>query len=244
LWGSFFYKFVVENTVKIMQTLVVLSGAGISKESGIPTFRDNDGLWKSYRFEEVASPNAWRRDPQLVLDFYNFRRKAVIEANPNDAHLGLKRLEKLFDVRIITQNVDDLHERAGSNNIMHLHGEIRKARSTKDERIIIDIAGDELNLGDKCSLGSQLRPHIVWFGEAVPAISNAIEIVKSADIFLVIGTGLQVYPAAGLVDYVPARAKKYLIDPSENFTVGSDFKHIKMSAVDGMKVFEEEIISI
>lgn len=227
-----------------MQTLVVLSGAGISKESGIPTFRDNDGLWKSYRFEEVASPQAWRRDPQLVLDFYNFRRKAVIEAKPNDAHLGLKRLEEFFEVIIITQNVDDLYERAGSKNIVHLHGEIRKARSTKDESLVIDIDGDELNLGDNCPLGSQLRPHIVWFGEAVPAISDAIKIVKSADIFLVIGTGLQVYPAAGLVDYVPSNAKKYLIDPGENFNIGSDFKHLKMSAVEGMKVFDEEIEEI
>jgi NAD-dependent deacetylase len=137
-----------------------------------------------------------------------------------------------------------LHERAGSKSILHLHGEIRKARSTKDESIIVDIAGDELNLGDKCPLGSQLRPHIVWFGESVPAISDAIEIVKSADIFLVIGTGLQVYPAAGLIDYVPKSAKKYLIDPGENFNIGSDFKHLKMSAVEGMKMFEEEIISI
>lgn len=224
-----------------MKKLVVLSGAGISKESGIPTFRDNDGLWKSYRFEEVASPQAWRRDPQLVLDFYNFRRKAVIEAKPNDAHFGLKRLEDFFDVRIITQNVDDLHERAGSKNILHLHGEIRKARSTKDESIIVDIEGDELNLGEKCPLESQLRPHIVWFGEAVPVISNAIEIVKSANVFLVIGTGLQVYPAAGLVDYVPINAKKYLIDPDETFNIGKDFKHLKMSAVEGMRVFEREI---
>ncbi len=137
-----------------------------------------------------------------------------------------------------------MHERAGSKSILHLHGEIRKARSTKDESIIVDIAGDELNLGDKCPLGSQLRPHIVWFGESVPAISDAIEIVKSADIFLVIGTGLQVYPAAGLIDYVPKSAKKYLIDPGENFNIGSDFKHLKMSAVEGMKMFEEEIISI
>jgi NAD-dependent deacetylase len=137
-----------------------------------------------------------------------------------------------------------LHERAGSKNIVHLHGEIRKARSTKDESLVIDIDGDELNLGDNCPLGSQLRPHIVWFGEAVPAISDAIKIVKSADIFLVIGTGLQVYPAAGLVDYVPSNAKKYLIDPGENFNIGSDFKHLKMSAVEGMKVFDEEIEEI
>lgn len=226
-----------------MQKLVVLSGAGISKESGIPTFRDNDGLWKSYRFEDVASPQAWHRDPQLVLDFYNFRRKVVIEAKPNDSHLGLKRLEEFFEVIIITQNVDDLHERAGSSNILHLHGEIRKARSTMDESIIVNIDGDELNLGDNCPLGSQLRPHIVWFGEAVPAILDAIEIVKSADIFLVIGTGLQVYPAAGLINYVPSNAKKYLIDPGENFNIGDDFIHFKMSAVAGMKLFEGNIRS-
>lgn len=219
-----------------MKKLIVLSGAGISKESGIPTFRDNDGLWESYRFEEVASPIAWRRDPKLVLDFYNFRRKAVVEAQPNGAHLLLAELQKHFDVKIITQNVDDLHERAGSKEILHLHGEIRKARSTVDESIITDIEGADLNMGDLCPKGSQLRPHIVWFGEAVPNIPKAIDIVQTADIFLVIGTGLQVYPAAGLVDYVPQNAAKYLIDPGDNFNLGG-LKHIKESAVKGMEKF-------
>ena len=223
-----------------MKKLIVLSGAGISKESGIPTFRDNDGLWKSYRFEEVASPIAWRRDPELVLDFYNFRRKAVVEAQPNKAHKLLAELQKHFDVKIITQNVDDLHERAGSKEILHLHGEIRKARSTVDESIITDIEGADLNMGDLCPKGSQLRPHIVWFGEAVPNIPKAIDLVQTADIFLVIGTGLQVYPAAGLVGYVPQNAKKFLIDPGDNFNLGG-FTHIKKNAVKGMEEFSEKI---
>ena len=226
-----------------MKTLVILSGAGISKESGIPTFRDNDGLWKTYKFSEVASPIAWRKDPQLVLDFYNFRRKAVIEAKPNHAHLALKELEKHFTVKIITQNVDDLHERAGSTDILHLHGQIRKARSTKDESKVFDIEGSILNLGDLCPLGSQLRPHIVWFGESVPAIDEAIKLVKTADIFLVIGTGLQVYPAAGLIGYVPKKAAKYLIDPEDNHSVGKDYNHLKMTAVEGVHIFVNRIIS-
>ena len=225
-----------------MKKLVVLSGAGISKESGIPTFRDNDGLWKSYRFEEVASPLAWRRDPQLVLDFYNFRRKTVVESKPNYAHLALKNLESTYDVHIITQNVDDLHERAGSEKILHLHGEIRKARSTTDENIIVEIAGAELNLGDLCPLGSQLRPHIVWFGEAVPNITSAVEIAKKADIFLVIGTGLRVYPAASLIDYVPNNALKFVIDPNDSFVACSGFRHIKDTAVKGMKRFVETML--
>jgi len=223
-----------------MKNLVVLSGAGISKESGIPTFRDNDGLWKSYRFEEVASPIAWRQNPKLVLDFYNFRRKIVVESKPNKAHNLLKELEKTFNVQIITQNVDDLHERAGSKKIHHLHGEIRKARSTNNESFVKNIEGSELNLGDLCPKGSQLRPHIVWFGESVPNIPKAIEIVSTADIFLVIGTGLQVYPAAGLIDYINPEAQKYLIDPSESFNL-RDFTHIKDSAVSGMENFFEKI---
>lgn len=224
-----------------MKKLVVLSGAGISKESGIPTFRDNDGLWKSYRFEEVATPTAWQRDPELVLDFYNFRRKVVVEAQPNNAHLLLAELQKQFDVQIITQNVDDLHERAGSKNILHLHGEIRKARSIADESFIIEIEGAELNIGDLCPKGSQLRPHIVWFGEAVPNIPKAIDIIKTADIFLVVGTGLQVYPAAGLVDYVSSNAPKFIIDPSDEFYV-KDFRHFKEGAVVGMQQFYEHIL--
>ncbi len=224
-----------------MRKLVVLSGAGISKESGIPTFRDNDGLWKTHRFEEVASPQAWRRDPELVMGFYNFRRKIVVEAQPNNAHLLLAKLQKQFDVNIITQNVDDLHERAGSKNILHLHGEIRKARSITDENFVTDIKGAELNIGDLCPNGSQLRPHIVWFGEVVPNIPKAIEIIKTADIFLVVGTGLQVYPAAGLVDYVNPNAKKFIIDPSDEFNV-KDFRHFKENAVIGMQQFYDYIL--
>lgn len=224
-----------------MQTLVVLSGAGISKESGIPTFRDNDGLWKSYRFEDVASPEAWKQNPQLVLDFYNFRRKAVIDALPNMAHLALKELETDFDVRIITQNVDDLHERAGSSNVLHLHGEIRKARSTGDDKIIVKIEKTDLNLGDLCPKGYQLRPHIVWFGEEVPEIVNAIETVKTADVFLVIGTGLQVYPAAGLINYVPYKALKFVINPDENMQIINGFEHIKETSVKGIGIFISKI---
>ena len=224
-----------------MKKIVVLSGAGISKESGIPTFRDNDGLWKSYRFEEVASPLAWKRNPELVLDFYNFRRKAVVEAEPNEAHILLADLQRYFDMFVITQNVDDLHERAGTKNILHLHGQIRQARSTADENIIVDLPDWELNLGDLCPKGSRLRPNIVWFGESVPNIPKAIEIVKHADIFLVIGTGLQVYPAASLIDYVPVSSEKYLIDPSDDLRI-RDFYHYKNTAVNGMKKFYDFIL--
>ena len=224
-----------------MKKIVVLSGAGISKESGIPTFRDNDGLWKSYRFEEVASPLAWKRNPELVLDFYNFRRKAVVEAEPNEAHILLADLQKYFEMFVITQNVDDLHERAGTKNILHLHGQIRQARSTADENIIVDLPDWELNLGDLCPKGSQLRPNIVWFGESVPNIPKAIEIVKHADIFLVIGTGLQVYPAASTIEYVPSSSEKYLIDPSDDLRI-RDFYHYKNTAVNGMKKFYDFIL--
>ena len=224
-----------------MKKLVILSGSGISQESGIPTFRGAGGLWNNYQVTELASPIAWERDPKLVLDFYNFRRKGVIVAEPNKAHLLLAELEKYYDVQIITQNVDDLHERAGSTNILHLHGEIRKARSTVDENIVVEIKGAELNIGDLCPKNSQLRPHIVWFGEDVPKIVEAVQIVKTADVFIVIGTGLQVYPAAGLVEYVNASAKKFLIDPSEDFAV-KDFVHIKDTAVKGMEELLEELI--
>lgn len=226
-----------------MQKLVILSGAGISKESGIPTFRDMDGLWNNYDFMELASPQAWKKDPQLVLDFYNFRRKNVIQAKPNTAHLLLHKLEDLYNVRIITQNVDDLHERAGSKNILHLHGEIRKARSTVDDSVITDIKDSELNLGDKCPKGSQLRPHIVWFGEPVPNMDKAMEITKTADIFVVIGTSLNVYPAAGLIDYIPKNAKKIIIDPSINTEINKNFIFIQDSAVNGMKILFEELTS-
>jgi NAD-dependent deacetylase len=198
-----------------MEKLVVLTGAGISAESGIQTFRDGNGLWENHRIEEVATPEAFSKNPALVLDFYNMRRRQVRRAEPNAAHYALVELEKHYDVSIITQNIDDLHERAGSSNVLHLHGEIKKARSTKNPYLISEIAGDDLNLGDTCRLGSQLRPHIVWFGEAVPMMETAYEIAGNADIFVVVGTSLNVYPAAGLIDYIAPEAPKYLIDPAD-----------------------------
>ncbi|MCK9324424.1 MAG: NAD-dependent deacylase [Bacteroidales bacterium] len=199
-----------------MKRLIVLTGAGMSAESGLKTFRDMNGLWENYPVSEVATPEAWERNPHLVLHFYNERRKALLEAKPNAGHIGLAELEKRFDVTIITQNVDDLHERAGSRQVLHLHGELRKSRSTVDPSLIYDIDGWELKWGDKCDKGSQLRPHIVWFGEPVPMISKAAEIVQVADILVVIGTSMQVYPAAGLVDYAPRNTPIYYIDPNES----------------------------
>jgi len=199
-----------------MKNVVVFTGAGVSAESGVKTFRDSDGLWRQYRFEDVASPTAWQNDPELVLEFYNIRRKQLLEVNPNAAHFALVKLEEKFDVQIITQNVDDLHERAGSKNVFHLHGEIRKSRSTVDPELIYNIEGWEMKLGDRCEKGSQLRPHVVWFGEQVDNFSAASEIAAKADIFIVIGTSLVVYPAASLIDYVPDLSPKYLIDPKAN----------------------------
>jgi NAD-dependent deacetylase len=198
--------------------IVVLSGAGISAESGLKTFRDSDGLWEGYNVTDVATPRAWKKDPALVLEFYNQRRKNVLDAQPNAAHFGLAKLQDDFDVTIITQNIDDLHERAGSKKIVHLHGEIFKMRSEFDESLVYDIRGD-IRLGDKAEDGAQLRPHIVWFEEPVPLIQLAIPVVLSADIFVVVGTSLVVYPAAGLVNYAPMDIPKYVIDkviPSTN----------------------------
>jgi NAD-dependent deacetylase len=191
--------------------LVVLTGAGISAESGLRTFRDSDGLWEGYNIEDVATPRAWKKDPSLVLDFYNYRRKNVLDASPNAAHLGLAELEKKFDVHIITQNIDDLHERAGSTRVLHLHGEILKMRSERNEQLVYDIRGD-INLGDKAEDGAQLRPNIVWFEEPVPMIEEAIPLVYGADIFVVIGTSLVVYPAAGLISYASFDIPKYILD--------------------------------
>ena len=225
------------------QRLVVLSGAGISAESGISTFRDNGGLWENYDISEVATPQAWRRNMALVLEFYNQRRKQLYEVQPNSAHFALVELEKYFDVRIITQNVDDLHERAGSSSVMHLHGELKKVRSTANEDLVYTLDGWELKEGDKCPLGSQLRPHIVWFGEAVPMITQAAEVTGTADIVLVVGTSLNVYPAAGLLEYAPAHAPVYIIDPASvpishipNVTV------IQEKATVGMKRFLDIIL--
>lgn len=191
--------------------IVVLTGAGISAESGLKTFRDSDGLWMGYNVQDVATPGAFAKNPQLVLDFYNQRRQDVLAAQPNAAHTGLASLEGEYDVTIVTQNIDDLHERGGSTNILHVHGEILKMRSIKDTSKIYDIRGD-INVGDKDAKGHQLRPHIVWFEEPVPLIAQAANIMRTADIFVLIGTSLQVYPAAGLVEYVPVEAQKYIID--------------------------------
>jgi len=199
---------------------VVLTGAGISAESGLKTFRDSDGLWENYNVYEVATPEAWQKNPALVQEFYNQRRKQCLTALPNDGHKALKKLEDKYIVQIITQNIDDLHEKAGSSNILHLHGEITKARSTKDSTLVYDIEGWELKMGDKCEKGSQLRPHIVWFGEAVPMIGVAQRMVSDADYLLVIGTSLNVYPAAGLAHIAPSKCKTFLIDPNDCDTQG------------------------
>lgn len=221
---------------------MVLSGSGISAESGLKTFRDMGGLWEHYNVYEVASPDAWESDQELVLQFYNERRKQLLETHPNPAHEILAGLEEFFDVRIITQNVDDLHERAGSTKVLHLHGEIRKARSTADPSLIYDIEGWELKTGDLCEKGSQLRPHVVWFGEPVNAIEEAARITSEADIFLVTGTSLNVYPAAGLTQYAPESAIRYSIDPSEEISPGANFRLIREKAVAGMKIFKEEVL--
>jgi NAD-dependent deacetylase len=196
------------------QRLVVFTGAGISAESGIKTFRDSGGLWEEFDINEVATPQAWEKNRPLVLEFYNRRRKQVLEAKPNPAHYALVELEKKYDVHIITQNIDDLHERAGSQKVLHLHGEITKSRSTVDSSLIYDIKGAELRMGDKCEKNSQLRPHIVWFGEMVPMMDTANLIAQKADIFIVVGTSMAVYPAAGLIDYAGENIPKYLVDPN------------------------------
>ena len=194
--------------------IVVLTGAGISAESGLQTFRGMNGLWEGYRIEDVATPAAWAKNPALVQKFYNIRRKDCINASPNKAHLALVELEKFADVTIITQNIDDLHERAGSKNILHLHGQIRKSQSTVNPKLVYDIKGDEIRMGETCALGSQLRPHVVWFGEDVPNMSKAIDIVHTADHLVVIGTSLQVYPAANLIYEINNTCEITLIDPN------------------------------
>jgi len=222
--------------------LIVLTGAGISAESGLQTFRDNDGLWMGYNVYEVATPGGWNKDPQLVLDFYNMRRRDVAAANPNTAHIGLAEFEKDFDVTIITQNIDDLHERAGSTNVLHLHGEIFKMRSVEDENMIYEIRGD-IKLGDKAKDGSQLRPHIVWFEEPVPMIEKAVALMNTCDIFAVIGTSMQVYPAASLIHYASPSLPKYIIDrkiPSVgNF---SNLHLIEKPATEGVRELQKLLL--
>ena len=216
------------------KNLVVLTGAGISAESGLKTFRDSDGLWNGYNIEDVATPRAWKKNKQLVLDFYNMRRRDVLNAQPNAAHIGLAELEKDFDVQIITQNIDDLHERAGSTNVLHLHGEIFKMRSEFDEELIYEIRKDIL-LGDAADDGAQLRPHIVWFEEPVPMIERAAEIASGADIFVVIGTSLAVYPAAGLINYAPRTIPKFIVDKNIPYSSLYNLSAIQKPATEGIE---------
>ena len=224
-----------------MKRIVILSGAGMSAESGVKTFRDQDGLWRNHRIEEVASPIAWHNNRELVLEFYNIRRKQLYEVEPNPGHIALTKLEEHYHVDIITQNVDDLHERAGSKNILHLHGELKKVRSSVDENLVYTLDGWELKEGDLCEKGSQLRPHIVWFGEAVPNIEPAVHLVQQADIVIVIGTSMVVYPAAGLINYAPAHAQKYLVDP--NTQIGqSDVEVYQEKAGTGVPKLVEKLI--
>ena len=214
--------------------IVVLTGAGISAESGLKTFIDSDGLWMGYDVEDVATPRAFKKDPKLVLDFYNMRRRDVAGASPNAAHIGLAELEKDFDVTIVTQNIDDLHERGGSTNVIHLHGEIFKMRGEKDENKIYEIR-DDINVGDMAADGSQFRPHIVWFEEPVPIITEAMKIMTKADIFVLIGSSLQVYPAAGLVDFVAPHVPKYIIDKKIPYTSApTNFFFIEKPATEGV----------
>ena len=221
--------------------LVVFSGAGISAESGVKTFRDSDGLWENHRVEDVASPEGFEKNPKMVLDFYNARRRQLNEIEPNKAHLILAELEKYFDVHIITQNVDDLHERAGSTKIIHLHGELKKARPVDSENAIVDWEQD-LNLGDLNLEGIQLRPHIVWFGEMVPEMDKAMEICSQADLFLVVGTSMSVYPAAGLINYIPENCEVFVIDPNLPNSYTESENYFKTSATEGMDLFKNNIL--
>jgi len=207
-----------------LKKIVVLTGAGISAESGIQTFRDSDGLWEGYDVNEVATPQGFAKNPELVLEFYNQRRKQLLEVKPNKAHFNLAELEKHFEVEIITQNIDNLHEVAGSSNITHLHGELLKARSSKNENDIFDWKKDII-VGDFCKLKSQIRPHIVWFGEGVPMLDKAIEIIKKADVLVIIGTSMQVYPAASLVNFIQSKTPIYFIDPKPSVSE-NQFKNL------------------
>ena len=226
-----------------LQRVVVISGAGVSAESGLKTFRGNDGLWEGQRVEEVATPSAWENDPGRVLRFYNERRKQVRHASPNAAHLALAELEQGYEVDIVTQNVDDLHERAGSSRVLHLHGEIMLARSTLDQGCLIPLGNRDIELGETCPRGGQLRPHIVWFGEEVPALAAAAEIVAAADILLCIGTSLQVYPAATLVFLAPEEARRIVIDPIiPQAVLRTVFECLARPAGEGVPLIVEELL--
>ena len=227
-----------------MKKLVVLSGSGISSESGLKTFREMGGLWESYDVNEVATPVAWQRDPELVTRFYNERRKQLMEAEPNAGHIGIAELEKEFEVTVITQNVDDLHERAGSTDVLHLHGELKKVRSTVDPDLVYELDHWEVKIGDKCEKGSQLRPHIVWFGELVPAITTAQKIVEQADILVVIGTSLAVYPAAGLVHYTKSDTPIFVIDPNQPEVYLKNAEFIIEKATVGVGILKQKLNSL
>jgi len=228
-----------------MKSLVVLTGAGMSSESGIKTFRDSGGLWEEYNVEEVATPMAWENNKELVLRFYNERREQLAEAKPNAGHTGLAALEKYFDVQIITQNIDNLHERAGSKKVLHLHGELTKARSTSDPTLIYDIGYRCIKIGDTCIKGSQLRPHIVWFGEAVPMMDDAVRLTENAEIFVIVGSSLNVYPAAGLIRYAPRNASLWLIDPREvNVPDNRNVEIIRKGASEGVANLTEKLLNI
>ncbi|MCR4829734.1 MAG: NAD-dependent deacylase [Bacteroidales bacterium] len=226
-----------------MKKVVVLTGAGISAESDISTFRDSDGLWEHYRVEDVCTYDAYVRNPELVINFYNDRRRQLGTVEPNEGHRQLVRLEEYYDVQIITQNVDNLHERAGSTNILHLHGELTKARSDRNDNLIVDIGLRDIHLGDKAPDGAQLRPHIVWFGEAVPNIEPAAALCEKADYFVVVGTSMNVYPAAGLIYYVPKATPCYLVDPKA-VAVQRGVKIIQEKAGTGVKKVVDELISL
>ncbi len=222
--------------------VVVFTGAGISAESGIKTFRDAGGLWENYKIEDVATPEAWKKNQELVNEFYNARRKQVIAASPNKAHYFIADLESKFNVNVVTQNVDDFHERAGSKNVLHLHGEIMKVRSEIDPDLIYPVTNWELKIGDLCEKGSQLRPHIVWFGELVPLIDQANYLAAQADFFIVIGTSLNVYPAAGILNFVSQEVPKWLIDPNDfQLDYIKYLNHIKSTAVDGLNQLNEQL---
>lgn len=227
-----------------MKNIVVITGAGMSAESGIKTFRDHDGLWEEHKVEDVATPEAWKRNPELVNRFYNERRKQLLKCKPNLGHKVIAELEEYFNVNIITQNIDNLHERAGSTNVLHLHGELNKVRSSIDEKDIIDLKGWELKIGNKCKKGSQLRPHIVWFGEAVPEIDKAVPLVINADIIIIVGTSMAVYPAAGLVNYATDNCPIFLIDPKIPDTYIKNVSYIQKGASEGLKELKEKLAHI
>jgi len=228
-----------------VKKIVVLTGAGVSAESGLQTFRDSDGLWNNYSIHEVATYDAWLKNKELVIDFYNHRRKELFKVEPNAAHIALAKLEEKYNVHIITQNIDNLHERGGSSKVLHLHGELTKSRSTLDESLVYDIQGWELNIGDKCEKGSQLRPHIVWFGEAVPMMEQAVAIAEKADIFIIIGTSLAVYPAASLLHYVNRDIPKYYIDPKDTDLIVKNLtKYIEKAGTATPKLVEKLLSTV